>query len=116
MAATPFLFVSAQRGDRRGFRLRLQRFQVFTMLSIRAALTASRRSSPRKIGPHTGMSLAPWAVGGRRSSPLMSASTLAAGNVPWFRWASVVRSGGGTLRADATCPPPFPSRPWHDAQ
>ena len=52
-----------------------------------------------KIGPHTGMSLLPWA--GVMASPWITAATCAAGNVPPFFTESEVRLVVGIFSAEA---------------
>jgi hypothetical protein len=53
---------------------------------------------------------------GSGSSPEMIRLIRAIGNLPPFRMAMRVKSGGATLSDFARGPPPFPSLPWHTAQ
>lgn len=73
-------------------------------------------SSARKIGPHTGISLDPWAGTAAWSPTVANASIRACGKVPPLRRAIVVRSAGRTFKAAADGPLPLASMPWHVAQ
>jgi hypothetical protein len=77
----------------------------------------SAESVPRidvNSGPQTGMSEFP--CGGFFTPFRSTSSTYESGNCPPWRWASVVKSGGGVLSSVANGPWPFKSIPWHAAQ
>src|SRR3954469_5541268 len=85
------------------------------MFAIRIATSVSEGSSERNVGPQIGMSLDPCA--GIAGLPWVTNSrTSRAGNAPSLRAASLVRSAGRVLRADATGPSPVPSCPWQGGQ
>ena len=98
------------------FSLCLQRLDVgddVGQADPRAPIVRIERAEDR--APHRHV-LEPCAREGSGSSPVTKASTRRAGNVPPLRRAIAVTSGGATFNAGAAGPPPFPSRPWHDAQ
>src|ERR1035438_2325501 len=68
----------------------------------------------RNNGPHTGISLDPWA--GRSDVPRRMDVTFRAGNSPPLFLLNMVRSAGGIFSALAAGPPPLPSVPWQTAQ